>query len=227
MKNLLLFIALSCTYPVFSQEKINELPAPDKPGEKFSLSILGGLNINFMPYLTDRIIEGNSVNDQIKPEPAFFIGVSARQPIAKKLAVKMDAQFAVRGFGQKWTSLGSGLEHYQASYLDFVPQVEYKVFKHIFLSLGGYAGVFLEERLKYTDQNWAKIPPQFGKLAEGMDFGLSSGLRLEFGRVSALVKYQHGLTPGIKWDYSDGFGATAQYAQFHRSLQVGLGFKML
>ena len=109
----------------------------------------------------------------------------------------------------------------------FVPQLEYKVFKNIYLSLGGYAGIFLEERVKFSDQNWVKIPSQLGNLAEGMDFGLASGLRLEFGRFSALVKYQYGLTPGIKLESTDDTGAVLQNGQFHRSLQIGLGFRML
>jgi len=227
MKNLLLLLAFAYTSPLLSQEN-TESPRADEPSQKFSLEILGGLNLNNMPRHPDLATEVGSFNSQIKPEPAFFAGLSGHQPIAKRLAVKMDVQFAVRGFGlQKNAKTFTSFDRYQASYLDFVPQLEYKVYKKIYFSLGGYAGLLLEERIKLGNQNWSGIEPIFGTLAEKQDWGLSSGLRVEFGRVAALVKYQHGLSPAIKLEVTDDRGASFNHHQMHRSLQVGLGFKVI
>ncbi|MFN0037859.1 MAG: outer membrane beta-barrel protein [Saprospiraceae bacterium] len=229
MKNLLLLLALAFfASPLFSQEKKEDAPT-GKPKERFSLGILGGLNMNQMPSRPNVDLEGGSYNTRLVPDYAFFAGISARQPILKRLAAKMDVQFAARGFGcKKVASTFPAQEGYRASYLDFVPQVEYNVFKNIYLSLGGYGGVLIEERLKYSNQDWARIDPDFITLAEDTDWGLASGLRVEFGRVSALVKYQHGLTPAIKLETVDSTGAlSSPLNQYHRSLQIGVGFKIL
>ncbi|MBK6997135.1 MAG: outer membrane beta-barrel protein [Lewinellaceae bacterium] len=225
MKNLLLLLALVCSGPLFSQVN-GEALQTGEPKQKFSFGILGGLDINNMPFRPDRAIEEGTSNSSITSEYGIFVGVSARQPILKRLAAKLDAQFAQRGFGQERTTFTPIQEHYQASYFDFVPQLEYNVFKNIYLSLGGYGGFLLGERVKYSDQDWAKIDPDFVTIAEKTDWGLSSGLRLEFGRFSALVKYQHGLTPAIKLEHTDISGVNSTTQQFHRSLQVGLGFKV-
>ena len=140
----------------------------------------------------------------------------------------MDVQYARKGYGMKnETNSPFVQERYQAAYLDFVPQLEYKVFKNIYLSLGGYCGVRMEERVKFHNQDWSTINPNFITLAEDTDWGLASGLRLEFGRVSAMIKYQQGLTPGIKWELQDDTGVISSSSQYHHSLQVGLGFKIL
>ncbi|MDO8367136.1 MAG: outer membrane beta-barrel protein [Saprospiraceae bacterium] len=228
MKNLLLLLALIFTNQLFSQTKTNA-PSTDQTKQKFSLGILAGLNINFMPYDHAPAIRGGSHNSRLLPEYAYFAGVSARQPIFNHLAVKLDGQFSRRGFGLKsYSSPFPVLEHYQASYVDFVPQVEYIVFKNIFLSLGGYGGVRLEEEwVKYNNQDWTILNPDFIVLAEDSDWGLMFGLRVEFGRFSALIKYQHGLTPGIKWELMNDIGEITKSSQYHRSLQIGLGFNLI
>lgn len=216
MKNLLLGLAL-----LFAGQLFSQTDAPVSPHKKFSLGVLGGVNINFMPFNPNlNGIEGN--NTIIKPEYGYFAGLTAHQPFAKKFAAKMDVQYAVRGYDRDQSF---EIRRFQASYLDFVPQVEYSICKHLKISLGGYAGFWLQERIKVRDQNWTD--PEIVQFAEKQDFGLASGLRLEFDRVSFLIKYQHGLTPGIKWELVDDTNTSFTSGQYHRSLQIGMGFKLI
>jgi hypothetical protein len=227
MKNVLLFLALVWSSPMFAQTQL-DAPSPEAPKPKFRLEVIGGLSINNMPYRPNFTVERGSINSLLKPEMAYFGGVSARQPITNRLGVKMDVQLAVRGYDLKnefWAT--NSLERYRATYIDFAPQMDMRVFKNVYLSLGGYTGILLKERLKINGQDWSEPSPLIGNLAEDLDWGLATGLRIEFGWVSALVKYQHGLAKATKLEITDDTGGFTPVNQFHRSLQVGLGFQIL
>ncbi len=227
MKNLLLFFfAIALSSPLFSQQITTS--SSGEPRQKFSLGVLGGLTINSMPFYPAPKFEGVSLNKRLEPEYGYFAGVSARQPISKRFAAKMDVQYAVKGYGVKDAyATPFSLEHYRLSSLDIAPQVEYKVFKNIYFSLGGYGGIRLEERIKYPKQDWKKLDPDFLKLSEDVDWGLVTGLRVEFGRFSALVKYQHGLTPAIKLELQDYSGIIiSDGRQYHRTVEIGLGCRL-
>ena len=83
-----------------------------------------------------------------KCEYAYFGGLSARQPINHRFAALLDLTYSIRGYGY---SLPNETSRFRFDYFDFAPQVEYKVFKNIYLSLGGY----LEFSDKRTCQNWS------------------------------------------------------------------------
>lgn len=226
MKNLLVLWALALCSPMFAQSEKTGQTTPNQ--QKFSLELMAGANINNMPVRPDIFIENSSYNDRLIADFSFFTGISGRQFISNRFAVKLDVQYLEKGFAMKEAQTTfSILERYRATYIDFVPQVEFKAYKNIFLSLGGYGGVRLDERIKYTDQDWSGIHPDVGPLAEDTDWGLSTGLRMVFGRFSALLKYQHGLTPALIFEGTDVTGASSTYRQFHRSLQFGVGFRVL
>lgn len=226
MKNLLLLLVLIYTSTAFAQTPTTNPGTIESP-KKFSLGILGGGNLNFMPFSPNkrRFEGGGTYNSNIRPEFAYFGGLSARQELNQRFALKMDVQYVVKGYGFKPGF--NNQERYQASSIDFVPQVEYQLYKNLFVSLGGYGGIHLKERVKFVDQNWTELDEDFIQFAEKSNWGLVSGLRLEFNRVSFLMKYQHGLTPAIKWEIHDEVGQSLAAKQQHRSLQFGLAFNIL
>jgi hypothetical protein len=180
-----------------------------------------------MPYHPNIALEEGTINSRLTPEHTFFAGVSARLPLLPRIAAKMDVQVASKGYGMKRLTFTPVLEHFQAFYLDFAPQLEHKVYKNLYASLGGYVGLKLSERVKYSDQEWTTIDPGFINISEKADAGLSAGLRAEFGRFSALCKYQHGLTSAINSELGDDTGASVSANQYHRTVQIGLGYRLL
>ena len=222
MKNLLLLSLTFMPFLGFSQEKAAQQTNP-KSSEKFSLGLRGGIGLNYMPFHPNIALEEGTINSRLTPEHTFFAGVSARLPLQFRFAAKMDVQVASKGYGMKRLTFAPTLERFQAYYLDMAPQLEYKVYKNFYASLGGYVGVKLSERIKFSDQDWTKI----NNFAEKTDAGLSAGFRAEFGRFSALCKYQHGLTAAMKTVSADDSGVPVPANQFHRTVQIGLGYRLL
>jgi hypothetical protein len=223
MKNLLLLLVLLSTGTLFAQVKSEDAPAKP-PKEKFSLSIMGGLNISKMPF---RHPETSSelVIPKTRSEYAFFGGLSARQPLTSKFSVLLDASYSVRGFG--YLSFNE-IARFRFEYLDFVPQAEYKVFKNVYVSLGGYLSFRINEFTKLGERSWYKVNPEFVQYVQDVDFGVVPGMTLRFDRVSVLARYQHGLIATSDLEVIDGIGTSLGIISRHnRTFQIGLGFRIL
>lgn len=226
MKNLLFLWAFALCAPLFAQPEKTDQTSPSK--QKFSLEMMAGANLNNMTIRPNFIVDNKNYNDRLLADFTFFAGLTGRQSISDRLSVRLDVQYLEKGYGvDQGETVPNSLERYRATYIDFVPQVEYKAYKNLYFSLGGYGGILLDERIKYVSEGWTGIHPDFGPLAEKADFGLSTGLRMVFGRFSALVKYQHGLTSAFTFEATDITGASSTYRQFQRSLLFGLGFRVL
>lgn len=223
MKNLLLILALLCADPLFSQVK-KESPSEDNQKEKFSLAVIGGLNISKMPFNPPQA-SSELVIPSTKREFAYFGGLSARQPINQRFSALLELTFSVRGYGYFSSNETS---RFRFDYLDFAPQVEYKVLKNIYLSLGGYLGFRTKEHAKVGASEWVTINPKLVKFATDTDFGIVPGLTMRFERVAVMARYQHGLLPASSLDISNELGERIGSIERHnRTFQVGLGFKIL
>jgi hypothetical protein len=223
MKNLLLLLVLLSTGTLFSQVKIEDSPV--KPlKEKFSLSIIGGLNISKMPFRYSET-SAELVIPKTRSEYAFFGGLTARQPLSNKFSVLLDANYAVRGFGY----LSSNeIARFRFEYLDFVPQAEYKVFKNVYVSLGGYLSFRFNEFTKIGESSWYKVNPEFVQFAKDVDFGIVPGMTFRFDRVSVLARYQYGLVASSDLEVTDVTGSPLGIIGRHnRTFQIGLGFRIL
>lgn len=223
MKNLLSLIVLLCTCPLYSQVK-SEDSLVKLPKEKFSLAVIGGLNISKMPYNYPET-SSDLVIPETRTEYACFGGLKARQPINSKFSVLLDASYSVRGFGY----LSSNeITRFRFEYLDFVPQAEYKVFKNVYASLGGYLSFRINEFTKIGESGWYKVNPEFVQFANDVDFGLVPGITLRFDRVSVLARYQHGLISASDLEVSDATGAQLGIiGRQNRTIQIGLGLRIL
>ena len=228
MKNLLIFLLLALSVPAFAQSQTISPPKQDsKPA--FSLSVIGGLNVNQMlaqPNL--QLYSEFKLNDARKPEKAYFLGISANQPLNRRFAAKLDAQYVVKGFATDIEVVSSAAaEHYQVSYLEFSPQIAVTFFQHFQLLLGGYGEIRIQERWKYMGQDWGVANPDGGLLANKSDWGLLGGMSFQMNKVSLFAKYLYGVTPVWEIEYFTDVGKVFEADSYHRSIQIGLGFKLL
>ncbi len=223
MKNLLLFFALFLSVSLFSQTK-QEGSTSKKSKEHFSLSVIGGLNICRMPFRHRETSSELSI-PKTKTELGYYLGLSARQPLNHRLSALFDVSYSTRGFGY---SDGNQSTRFKFDYLDFVPQMEYKAFKNLYVSLGGYLGYRLQEHIKADEMNWIELDPDWVSLAQDTDFGLVMGSTIRFDKVTVLLRYQHGLSASSYFDITNELGEQVGTIKRHnRTLQLGLGFKLL
>ena len=228
MKNLLAFCCLVFSVPAFAQLTTIS-PGNQAPKPAFSVSVVGGLNVNQMLYRPNPNPSGmSSWNDPYKPETAYFLGISANQPLNQHFAAKLDVQYVVKGYAFELNDpFLITPDHYQVSYLEFSPQITLKLYREFHLLLGGYGEVRLDERIKFPNQGWMDINPIISPLANRADWGLLGGVGVQFDKVSLFAKYLYGLTSVWDTEYYKDSGEMSKTGQYHQSLQIGLGFKLL
>lgn len=220
MKNVLLAWALLSALTSFAQSNENTTQATP---EKFSLGLIGGGTITDMPFTQPFYVDGENVNTN--NEFGFYLGIAARQPLRNRFSAILEAQYVVKGFRFATSPLGN---RFHFHYLDFIPQVEYRAFQELHVSLGGYWGRKLEERFKEGDGDWNTLDENTFEYAEDNDFGAIAGISWRHHRVSALLRYQHGINLTSKGvEYTNTNGETINMSQRNRTLTLGIGFIIL
>ncbi|MCC7465837.1 MAG: PorT family protein [Saprospiraceae bacterium] len=220
MKYLLTTFILLLGFSLYAQ---NADQSKDGAVGKMSFGFIGGVSITDLPFTQPFYVEGESINTN--NEVTYFAGVALRRTMKNRFAALLEAQYAVKGFRIASAPLEN---RWHFHYLDFIPQVEYNVYRGFHVSLGGYWGILLEERFKEGDGDWNKVDRSFFQYARNNDFGAVGGISFRHKRFSALLRYQHGINLASKGvQYTNDIGEVVNLSQRNRTLMLGLGFNIL
>lgn len=164
----------------------------------------------------------------------FFAGANARWAFTDSWTVQGNMQFSQRGFNYitrgTWIILDgqaasfTGQVDYRISYLDVVPQIEFKPIRYIGIAAGPYFSWQLGESIRYgevIDWTSTKENNQF----DTADLGLAGKLSGNIGRLTVFVSYMHGLTNISKIIIIDGTGThLGRLSAYNRAIAAGAGF---
>lgn len=179
----------------------------------------------------------------VKPDPdvldakfrtGFFAGANARYAFTDHWAVQGDVQFSQRGFyfetrgtliildGQFATYRGR-IDH-KISYIDFIPQIEFRPIKPIGIAVGPYLSWRAGESIRYGDViDWTST--QENNLFNSADLGLSAKLSGHIGPVTVFVSYLHGLADISKILITDENGQSLGIlSAYNRAITAGAGY---
>ncbi len=180
----------------------------------------------------------------IKPDPdvldaefrtGFFAGANARYAFTDQWAVQGDVQFSQRGFyfntrgtlivqdGQFATYRGR-IDH-RISYIDFIPQIEFRPVRQIGIAVGPYLSWKAGESIRYGDViDWSSTKDN--KLFNDTDFGLLGKLSGHIGPVTVFVSYLYGLTNISRIIITDENGThLGQLSADNRAIAVGAAYR--
>lgn len=180
----------------------------------------------------------------VKPDPdvldakfrtSFFAGVNARYAFTERWAVQGDVQFSQRGFyfetrgtlivldGQFATYRGR-IDH-RISYIDFMPQIEFRPVRQIGIAAGPYLSWKAGEAIRYGDViGWSNTKDN--KLFNDTDFGLLGKLSGHIGPVTVFVSYLYGLTDISRIIITDENGThLGQLSANNRAVAVGAAYR--
>lgn len=195
----------------------------DRAVGKMSFGIIGGASITDMPFTQPFYVNGEALNTN--NEVTYFAGAALRRTMKNRFAALLEAQYAIKGFRFTTTPLEN---RWHFHYLDFIPQAEYNVYRTIYVSLGGYWGIRLEERFKEGDGDWYTVDRNSFQYARDNDFGAVAGISFRHKRFSAIMRYQHGINLASKGvQYTNDIGEVINLSQRNRTLMLGLGFNIL
>ena len=180
------------------------------------LSVGGGVNLSN--------IHINGV-DFIKPHTAtnYFLSVRPELGLTDRLNIGLDIQFSRKGYNFDVDN-DQDIAGYRFQYLDLLPQVQYKIIKHLAVYGGLGIAIRTSEKNKINDV-WSE---SVYKITNSSDFTYIAGLRIfPINKLSFHLQYASSIISMADIDYIDSQGQTIDMAKTTlKNLQLGVTYQI-
>jgi hypothetical protein len=112
------------------------------------------------------------------------------------------------------------------SYIDIIPQVEYRFFEPLSIAVGFNIGFNIGEAQKIGDGDWIDLE-EFD-VVTSTDLGLAATVKGHIKDFFLYVRYNHGLKNVLNFSYTDINGQSIPDTKEKLShLQIGVGYNFL
>jgi hypothetical protein len=158
--------------------------------QKARSGIRGGLNVSNL-YIQD-------VDDR-NPRYGFNVGLFTQVPLIKgTLYLQPEIGYATKGTTARYNILNTfqGETSFNLDYLEVPLLLTYKIGNVIDISAGAYGGYLVNASSKSKSDNGSSNIITLNKdNYNQIDYGLSAGLSLYFGKLMIGTRYNYGLNP--------------------------------
>lgn len=185
---------------------------------QLSLGICSGLNLPTVKFYNLNFA-GVELEEGIRPD--FFVGLSPKYEIYKRISVRLDIQYSRKGY--KVSNIGSDDSKFRYEYIDVIPEIDFKLFS--FLSFGtGVNTAFLIQESQKFDNTWYSGDNL--ETIQVFDFGLVGTIRGEFKNFNVFFRYNHGLSniTNILFTNFEGY-PIRNVQQKNKNFQVGIDYE--
>lgn len=145
----------------------------------------------------------------------FFAGAGVRLAVAERWAIPVEVRYAQRGFyyntpgtfivKDNQLAVYQGRVDHRATYLDLVPQIEFRPIRWLGIAVGPYLSTRLGESVRYGEViGWTDTKES--ALFDDLDLGLSARLSGHIGPATVFVSYLHGLANSANLPIVDANG---------------------
>ena len=140
----------------------------------------------------------------------FFLGVSPSFPLNEKVNLNVDFQFSQKGF--------DGLDY---SYLDIIPEIEFKVLPFLKLGVGLNYGIKVINEFRGLNLNGMAVDFDF---IDSTDFGLTGKIKANYKKWFVFLRYNYGLKNILAEDFTDENGDPIEGIKLiNKNFQIGVG----
>jgi len=178
---------------------------------QLSLGLEGGTNASNVK------LENFDFYEKSKPRVGYYFALVPKYTFGNRWSFLSGIQYSTKGFVSEIDQ--SSKLSYRNTYLDILPQLEYKASENLGLSLGANMGINLQEAYRINDESHVRLS-QYG-LHNSTDWGLVLGARLYMKKLFLHFNYNHGLRNISNLEFTDFLGGTTQK---NRNFQLGIGY---
>lgn len=181
---------------------------------QISLGLSSGINLPTARFVNFK---------KIKPSRGifYFVGITPEYHLNSKISILTDIQFSQKGYLDK-ENVQSSYYRYRYSYVDFLPQLEYKIHKHIGIGLGFNFGFEIKEKSR-PNETWQSTS-EFD-LIKTFDFGLVGSIKGHYRGFNLFLRYNYGLANISNLEFMDENGILiTKTGQFNNNIQIGTGY---
>jgi len=183
---------------------------------QMSIGISTGLNYSNTKFEKITYVTPKSRTD-------FFIGVSPSLSLSEKFNVSVTTQYSRKGHQNVGGCIycNSIDSEHRNSYIDVIPEIEYKLLDFLTVGMGFNYGFLINEQSKLEAGEWSEVED----FIQPNDFGLTGKLKVIHKNFFGLIRYNFGLKNILNQYFSNQDGQTlAGIKQYSRNLQFGVGY---
>jgi len=181
---------------------------------QISLGVEGGIKLSNIKF---EGLEG--VDNQ--PSTNYFVGISPRYSINKKISINLDINYSTKGY-QIGTGGNNDVSKFRYTYLILAPQFEYKLFQIFGVGAGLYTGIKIDEEQKTPGNNWNSTK-EFD-IIKSIDYGIILSIKAYYKNLYIKFAYDYGLQDIMNLNFTDQNGQPIEIKNYNRSVQIGIGY---
>ena len=183
----------------------------------------GQVQLNVSTGINQSTVEVTDLDGvNLKSRTGYFIGLAPNFSLKENLSLSVDVQYSQKGYTE--TNFPPSTE-LRISYLDIIPEIEFKVVNFLALGIGGNYGLRIGEAFNAGNGGWNKTENL--KLSNSSDFGLTGKIKASFNHIFAFFRYNHGLKNITDSEFTDANGNIIDGPKLqNRNFQVGVGYTL-
>ena len=161
-------------------------------------------------FMDDNFNQGRLINP--------MVGFVPQYSITDKLKFNVSLQFSPKGL-----KLIDSDSKWRYTYIDILPEIEYKVFKNVSIGLGMNFGFLQKEETKSNDEEWRSI--KFLENTNTKDYGLIFKIQTQIKDVYFNLRCNYGLGDLTDITILGSSGNNIQEInQFNQNFQIAIGY---
>ena len=192
--------------------------------------IITGYTINLMSQFHIGIESGLSISNAKIPSlnissndrTGIMIGIPISYKISDKTTIGINSKFIQKGFNNEFNGQ-SNYNRNRYDYLQFTPNVEFKIFKGLHIGLGVYYAYNLGIYVKIRKSDWTNVS-EFESFKKN-DFGVTPSIGYSINNFSLNIRYHYGLKNISNLKYLDSERMELlEDKLYNRALEIGLSY---
>ena len=147
-----------------------------------------------------------------RPRRGCFVGIAPSYPINEKIRLTFDLQYSQKGY-----IIGGINSQFRYSYLEAIPEIEYRPIKYLIFGLGVSYAYRVNEEQKSMSTDWSSTRSL--EYIKSFDYGVTGKIKGVYKNIFGFVRYNFGLKniAGL------GFPGPRDFELHNRNIQFGIG----
>lgn len=181
---------------------------------QFSIGVTGGINLSKTRFINFEHFNSESVL-------YYFAGIVPGYQLSEKVSLFTDVQFSQKGY--KDAGLNAVGIQGRFTYLDVLPQIEYRLLQNISVGAGFNIGFKIGEDFKAEHEPW--YTNENIEITKSTDFGFVASLKYHIDKFHLLGRINYGLANISELTFTDVNGQTLDDTKMkNTNIQVGMGY---
>lgn len=181
---------------------------------QFQIAPIGGLNLSSVRTVEAQNLKtGNS--------KGYYLGVQPSFAFSEKFSLGMGLQYATKGVDWGYTD-SEELMGWRTSYVEAIPQVEFRLIPVLGVFAGGSIGYLIDEKVIVDGKKGTPVID----LAEKTDLGATVGFRFYTKQVFINLAVCHSIRPISEINFTNENGEPIDGAgkQYNQTVSLGVGY---